>query len=192
MTANTATAVAAAALWMLGPASAQTSPAARPGAEERPGPSGPEACAGKAAVYSAGSGPRVQVVRRGTLSRQNPLRPSSDPQSTLVLQVSINGKTAAAYGPSFEEMRRAGPPAWLERESGNAIDWEPDLAGLPQTITILSEDGPEVIARLRFAGCAAAAKQPRQKRSPEKRVPQPAEPERQAPPPRALPEGAIR
>src|SRR5215212_10722511 len=81
------------------------------------------ACAG-AAAYSAGSGPQVHVVRRGSMSLQNTLRPLSNATPAVVLQVTISGKVATAHGPDFEEMRRGGPPQQLEEESGSRIIWD--------------------------------------------------------------------
>ena len=43
---------------------------------------------------SAGSGPQVHVVRRGSMSLQNALRPLSNATPAVVLQVTISGKVA--------------------------------------------------------------------------------------------------
>jgi hypothetical protein len=67
---------------------------------------GPEACVGSSAIYWAGSGPRVHVVRRGAVSEQKPLEPESGTRESVVLEVLINAKAATAFGPSFDEMRR--------------------------------------------------------------------------------------
>ena len=63
--------------------------------------------------------------------------PQPNVPPATVLEVTIKGKLAAAYGPTFQEMRRAGPPQELEREIGNPIRWGPNLAKLPHEIVIL-------------------------------------------------------
>jgi hypothetical protein len=131
----------------------------------QPTPTPEVACGTHGAVYWAGSGPEVQVVRRGTMDQHNPLRPAPDPPA-VVLQVSIGGKTATAYGPSFESMHRAGPPQQLEEESGSRIKWDSNLDGLPSTFQIVAEDGPEIIARLQFQKCAPPPKQARERDRP--------------------------
>ena len=108
-------------------------------------------CAG-VAVFSAGGGPEVHVLRRGMLDQRNPLAPSTNVPPATVLEVTIRGKLAAAYGPTFQEMRRAGPPQELEREIGNPIRWGPNLAELPHDIVIVG-DNREVIANLRYLKC---------------------------------------
>lgn len=111
------------------------------------------ACASNRAVYWAGGGPKVHVIRRGIMTGENALRPSSEVRPEVVVLVSITGKTATAFGPSFDQMRRAGPPDDLERETGRTIQWEPSITSLPDTIQVVSDDGPEVVARLRFVQC---------------------------------------
>ena len=148
-------------------------------------------CAGNA-VYWAGSGPEVQVLRRGTIDQRSPLAPQAEALLATVLEVSIRGKPAATYGPSFHEMRRAGPPQELEKEFGAAIQWEGDLAGLPHEILLIGDDGTEVVARLRFVKCVARPKA-RPTREPTARS-RPAEASPAAkpkPPPVAVPRGAI-
>jgi hypothetical protein len=110
------------------------------------------------AVFSAGSGPEVQVTRIGILDQRNPLAPLTDAPSLSVVEVRIRGKLAAAYGPGFDAMRRGGPPEDLEREFGNAIRWEPNLASLPRNLQIVAEDSAEVIAKLRFVKCLTPGK----------------------------------
>ncbi len=148
-------------------------------------------CAG-AAAYSAGSGPQVHVVRRGSMSLQNALRPLSNAMPAVVLQVTISGKVATAHGRDFEEMRRGGPPQQLEEESGSRIMWDKHLGPLPRTILIVGDDRSEPIARLRFVACtnlpklAPAGDRAVRTRGPNAR----AKPPEQAPT-RALPHGAI-
>jgi hypothetical protein len=152
----------------------------------------PEACGRSPAIYWAGSGPRVTVARQGALASRKPLEPDSAAVAMVVLEVRINEKAATAYGPGFDELRRGGPPGQLEQESGAAIRWSDGLAGLPATLTVVAEEGPEVIARLRFERCAARAERPRERPRPAPRqapTPDPA-PKRDTPP-TALPRGAI-
>jgi len=77
----------------------------------------------------------------------------------MVLEVAIRGKLAAAYGPSFQEMRRAGPPQELERETGNPIQWEPNLASLARNILVIGDD-KGVIANLGYLKCLPGRKAP--------------------------------
>ena len=149
------------------------------------------ACAG-AAAYSAGSGPQVHVVRRGSMSLQNTLRPLSNATPAVVLQVTISGKVATAHGRDFEEMHRGGPPQQLEEESGSRLIWDNHLGALPRTILILGDDRSEPIARLRFVACTNVPKvAPAGDRAVRTRGPNAgAKPPEQAPT-RALPQGAI-
>jgi hypothetical protein len=126
---------------------------------EEPGKAPEVTCAG-VAVFSAGGGPEVHVRRRGMLDQRNPLAPSTNVPPATVLEVTIRGKLAAAYGPTFQEMRRAGPPQELEREIGNPIQWGPNLANLPHDIVILG-DNREVVANLRYLKCLPSRKQSR-------------------------------
>jgi hypothetical protein len=142
------------------------------------------------AVYSAGSGPEVHVTRRGSLSQQNALSPRTEAPPWTVLEVTIRGRLAATYGASFQEMHRAGPPDELERELGNAIQWQPNLAGLPRVMVLIGDEQSEVIAKLRFAKCGpkpkrAAAPQPL------KAKPSEAPEQREQRPPAPVPRGAI-
>jgi hypothetical protein len=66
-----------------------------------------------------------------------------------------------------------------------AIKWEHALGSLPSTIVILAEDGPEVVAKLRFKNCTTAARSKPPSRA------QPKTHDVQQEPPRALPRGAI-
>jgi len=106
-----------------------------------------------AGLYWAGSGPQVQVIRRGALTLANGQRPLENPSRSLALQVRINGKLATAYGPTYDKMRRAGPPNQLEDETGSKIQWEKTLGA---RILILSDDESEVIAHLEFLGCGSS------------------------------------
>jgi hypothetical protein len=81
---------------------------------EEPGKAPEVTCAG-VAVFSVGGGPEVHVLRRGMLDQRNPLAPSTNVPPATVLEVTIRGKLAAAYGPTFQEMRRAGPQHKFQR-----------------------------------------------------------------------------
>src|SRR5215208_5320223 len=98
------------------------------------------------------------VVRRGSMSLQNALRPLSNTAPAVVLQVTISGKVATAHGRDFEEMRRGGPPQQLEEESGSRIMWDKHLGALPRTILIVGDERSEPIARLRFVACTNVPK----------------------------------
>jgi hypothetical protein len=147
-------------------------------------------CSGSAS-YSAGAGPDVRVTRRGYLDEISPLRPATHVHRMQVLQVSIAGKTATAYGPGFQAMHRGPGPKQLEQTTDAAITWERALGPLPSTIVIVAEDRPEVIARLQFQTCAASAPSKPPTRSAAKARELQQERRREAPPPRALPRGAI-
>jgi hypothetical protein len=143
-------------------------------------PNSPNECGTRLRTYWAGSGPQVHVIRTGMLTEQKPLDPSISSE-VRVLEVTISGKVATAYGPAFDAMRRGGPPRQLEEERGNAVKWDRDLASLPQTIEILSEDGPEIVARLRFIGCRASSSQARERDRPSRRGSDEARPREPAP-----------
>jgi hypothetical protein len=138
---------------------------------------------------------QMWVTRKGRSSGQNPLKPTAS-EAALVLQVAIAGKVATAYGPDFATMLRGGPPQQLEEITG-PITWEPRADGLPETIQIVSETGPEVLARLKFKQCADPPKPAPQARraAPARRSAAPASPSEppsgDARPARALPQGAI-
>jgi hypothetical protein len=127
-----------------------------------PGPRAPSECTSRAAVYTSGN-VRVWVLRRGTMTEDNPLRPLSRDQ-VIVLQVVVNGRSATAFGPSYESMRQGGAPARLEEASGNPIVWERGLQALPDSFRIVSEDGRLLLGPLNFESCgdapAAAAEKP--------------------------------
>jgi hypothetical protein len=148
------------------------------------------ACPG-AAVFSAGSGPEVHVTGIGTLDQRNPLAPAPQARPATVLEVRIRGKLASATGPSFQELRRGGPPQDLERELGNRIVWEADLSTLPHNLLIVGEERGEVIAKLRFVKCAPSPKVPPRQQQPVR----PRAKEKPAPAPQQpvgpIPQGAI-
>ena len=112
----------------------------------------PSACDGKAALYAAG-GTRVLVTRHGRMREDNPLRPLSR-DSTIVLQVVVNGRSATAFGPDFALMRQGGAASGLETASGYPILWQATLEGLPESFTIVAEDGRLLLGPLVFAACS--------------------------------------
>jgi hypothetical protein len=144
-------------------------------------------CPGSAS-YSAGAGPDVVVTRRGYLDEVNPLTPATHINRRQVLRVNIAGKTATAYGPGFQALRRGPGPEQLEQIMNAAITWEQALGSLPSTMVILAEDGPEVVAKLRFKTCTAAA---RSRSGAQPKTYDVQQEDREPPPPRALPRGAI-
>ncbi|WP_018259744.1 hypothetical protein [Methylobacterium sp. WSM2598] len=119
----------------------------------------PVSCGNEAASYAGGKGVSLWVTRRGTLTRENPLRPLT-PDLLQVLEVVIRGKAATAYGPDLDNLRRGGAPASLEAQSGPgaAIRWGAGLDGLPKTLRILQDDGAGVVAALPFRACGEAPK----------------------------------
>jgi hypothetical protein len=109
-------------------------------------------CPGAVAFW-AGSGPEVHVTRVGSMEEFNPLTSASS-GPPIVLEIRIRGKLTAAYGRSFQALRRAsGTPDDLQRELRRTIRWEPKLASLQDTILIVGENERDVIARLRFVRC---------------------------------------
>ncbi|WP_336488643.1 hypothetical protein [Methylobacterium nigriterrae] len=112
------------------------------------------ACGAKAARYEGAKGFVVFVTRKGRSELENPLRPLT-PEVTQVLQVTIAGKAATAYGPDLKALRRGGAPGALEAQLGAPIRWDAALPALPDPIAIVSEAG-EVLTRLDFRDCAEA------------------------------------
>ncbi|MFD0934579.1 hypothetical protein ACFQ12_05190, partial [Methylobacterium trifolii] len=112
------------------------------------------ACAGQAARYEGEKGFGLFVTRIGQAEVANPLRPLT-PEVTRVLQVTIAGKVATAYGPDLAALRRGGPPGAIEAQLGSPIRWEASLPELPDPLTIVSEAG-ETLATLGFRECAEA------------------------------------
>lgn len=141
-------------------------------AQER-GSVGETDCGAKAALYEGPSGFKLWVVRRGAMEQSNALRPLSGSTSLRVLEVSIAGRSATAYGPDFASLVRGGPPEQLEKGLDTAIVWEGAVGTLPRTLRIVAEDGSPM-AELSFAQCgtapararAAPAKVPRAEASP--------------------------
>lgn len=114
----------------------------------------PSPCGARAALYDGEKGFSAFVTRLGRAEVENPLRPLT-PEVTRVLQITIAGKVATAYGPDLTALRRGGSPAVLESQLGGGIRWEPALPLLPETLTVVSETG-ETLARLAFRACTEA------------------------------------
>lgn len=152
----------------------------------------PGSCSGKnAAIYADGKSFRLWVLRRGSLQVNDPLRPLSR-DAFVVLQIVVNGRTATAYWRDIAHLRRGGPPAKLEEESGDVIRWESRIDELPASLRIVAEDGRVVFDRLAFTGC----EEPPAARAPARATPEgsrkPAgDAAKPARPPVALPQGAI-
>ena len=71
-----------------------------------------------------------------------------------------------------------------------AIAWEQALGSLPSTMIILAEEGPAVVAKLRFKTCTATARSKPPSRT-EPKTGDSQQDGREAPSPKALPRGAI-
>src|SRR5215216_2633484 len=56
------------------------------------------------------------------------------------------------------------PPNQVEEETGSAIKSLGNLTGVPPSLSILAEDGSEVVATLRFEGCGS--RRPNDRRHP--------------------------
>ena len=111
------------------------------------------------AIYWAGSGPKVHVVRQGTLTERKPLDSTSPLTQMVVLEVRILDKLAATL-----RACDGAAPNQVEEETGSAIKWLGNLTGVPPSLSILAEDGSEVVATLRFEGCGS--RRPNERRRP--------------------------
>ena len=138
----------------------------RPGVSPRPRSAAE--CGSRAAVYAAGS-VRIWVVRSGSILEDNPLRPLS-PASLRVLQIVVNGRSATAMGPDFENLRQGGAPARIEEANGHPIAWESGLGNLPDRFRVVAEDGRVLLGPLTLQSCeeapAVAAEKPLQPKRP--------------------------
>jgi hypothetical protein len=145
-------------------------------------------CGDKAALYAAGKTFRMWVTRKGSLAEENPLRPLTKDQLT-VLQIVVNNKVASAYGPDFDNMRRGGPPQQLEAANHTTIAWQPVPDELPRAIRVVADDGTLVLGPITFVECGDA---PTVMAAPAPRKPRkPAASTGEARPSVALPQGAI-
>ena len=127
---------------------------------------GPEACGRNPAIYWAGAGPRVQVLRHGTFRQRKALEPEGASTEAVAIEVRIERKSASAYGPSFDQLRRGPASQKLEQEVGDRIRWRDGLADLAPALVILSDESSEVVAHLKFEGCGTASARPRERARP--------------------------
>lgn len=146
------------------------------------------ACPGRAGLYASDKGLRVWVLRQGSVTERNPLRPLSR-ENLLVLEVVANGRLATAFGPDSANLAGGGAAPELERANG-AIRWSPSSDQLPETIRVVASDGSVLIGPLPFRECGDAPK------AAPARIARPAPPSgggaRGTPAPAvALPQGAI-
>ena len=111
-------------------------------------------CGSQSAHYTGENGFQLWVTRKGTITKDNPLRPGS-PEQIVVLQVRIGTNIATAYGPDFESLIRGALPQQVAELHGASIAWAPTIDGLPQLLQIVSESGPDVLAKLHFKRCGA-------------------------------------
>ncbi|SDM20715.1 hypothetical protein SAMN05216360_101191 [Methylobacterium phyllostachyos] len=178
---------------------AQQSPAASAPTPNEPTPSaGPppeQPCGTSAARFESGKSFTMVVTRAGQVQTTNPLRPLT-PEVNEVLLVVIGGKVATAYGPDFTALRRGSAPAAIEAMLGGPIKWQPSLPTLPDSMTIVSEEGAP-LAQLAFRTCETppAVRAPRTKTEARKKVPARRAPPKAAaektPPGFSMPQGAI-
>ena len=77
---------------------AQESPAREQegGQANTPVSRGPQTCGKNPAVYWAGAGPKVQVLRHGSFRRRKALEPEGASTDAVVVEVRIDGKSAFA------------------------------------------------------------------------------------------------
>ena len=133
-------------------------PAAVP---DMPAPAAPKPsdCGPQAATYQAGKGPKLWVLRQGTMVlAENPLRPMSRDEA-VVLDVVVNGRRATAFGPDLNHLRQGGSPKSVEHGGREPIRWaEGGVA--PAAIRVVAEDGRVLLGPMPFGGCedAPAAK----------------------------------
>ncbi|WP_267357219.1 MULTISPECIES: hypothetical protein [unclassified Methylobacterium] len=151
-------------------------------------------CGASAARFENGKAFKMVVARAGQVQTTNPLRPLT-PEVNEVLLVVIAGKVATAYGPDFTALRRGSAPAAIEAMLGGPIKWQPTLPTLPDSMTIVSEEGAP-LAQLTFRACEtppvvkAPPKAEARKKAPAKRAPPKAAAEK-TPPGFSMPQGAI-
>ena len=136
------------------PATAQTQEPGGASAQNEAA-SSPATCGPRAALYQAGKGPKVWVIRRGTMVlAENPLRPLSADEA-VVLDVVVNGRRATAHGPDLDHLRQGGTPKAVEREGREPIRWADDGPAAP-SIRVIAEDGRVLLGPMAFAGCEDA------------------------------------
>lgn len=150
-------------------------------------------CGASAARFENGKTFKMVVTRAGQIQTTNPLRPLT-PEMNEVLLVVIAGKVATAYGPDFTTLRRGSAPSAIEAMLGGPIKWQPSLPTLPDSMTIVSEEGAP-LAQLTFRACETppAVKAPKaeaRKKAPVRRAP-PKAAAPKTPPGFSMPQGAI-
>lgn len=177
------------------PAVPAPAPAAPADSATTAGPPAGQPCGASAARFENGKSFKMTVTRAGQVQTTNPLRPLT-PEVNEVLLVVIAGKVATAYGPDFSTLRRGSAPAAIEAMLGGPIKWQPSLPTLPETLSIVSEEGAP-LAQLAFRACetppAVKAPPPKaeaRKKAPAKRAPPKAAAEK-TPPGFSMPQGAI-
>lgn len=177
---------------------AQSDPPAAPGGEASSAAPKPGDCSPRAALYQAGKGPKVWVLRQGTMVlAENPLRPLSRDE-VVVLEVVVNGRRATAFGPDMDHLRQGGTPKSVEREGREPIRWAAAGAA-PAAMRVVAEDGRVLLGPMSFGGCddPPAAKEVAEKpvkparpaRAARKGKPAPAASD--GPAPAHLPQGAL-
>ena len=110
------------------------------------------ACQDRAALYSGDRGLRLWATRLGSMAPENPLRPISG-NRLAVLQVTVNGRLATAYGPDFDHMQQGAAPKQLEAVVGTRIEWSGPGEPFPEAFRIVTADGTPVLGPLRFQEC---------------------------------------
>jgi hypothetical protein len=114
-------------------------------------------CGSLAGLYLAPGNLKIFVTRRGTMVQDNPLRPLTNDQF-IILQIVVNNRMASAYGPDFDNLRRAGAPQTLEAAGGTKITWASQPEAMPRSLRVVAEDGAVVLSPIVFSACAEAPK----------------------------------
>ena len=113
-------------------------------------------CPGYAALFTSDKGLKLWVLRRGTMTERNPLRPLSQ-DSLLVMDVVVNGRSASAYGPDPLRLQQGGAVPEIERQNG-PISWRSALDVLPPAIRVVASDGTVLVGPMTFVACGDAPK----------------------------------
>jgi hypothetical protein len=114
-------------------------------------------CGPLAGLYLAPGNLKIFVTRRGTMVQDNPLRPLTN-DLFIILQIVVNNRMASAYGPDFDNLRRAGAPQTLEGMAGTKITWASRPEAMPRSLRVVAEDGAVVLSPIVFSACAEAPK----------------------------------
>lgn len=155
----------------------------------------PATCGAQAAVYARDKGPKLWVIRRGTLVlAENPLRPLSRDEA-VVLEVVVNGRRATAWGPDADHLRQGASVKSIEAEGREPVRWV-EKGAMPTSLRVVSEDGSIILGPLPFGGCEdapaakAIAETPARREKPARAAKKAAE-ESDRPLPGRLPQGAL-